>query len=152
MRAFLDGQLRLRAAAVAVPLLAVPNSDLHRKQAHIPVGGQPAPLAAQKVEPELERGLPYPVASGELRVGLAGCCLVLVNDLRPELPSLPLHGCTLRGWPCPGQDVSDRTVTNEGGISAWKNLPSTMLAPGWRALRGPRAGSGFGHRSSEPGA
>jgi hypothetical protein len=89
------------------------SCDLHWKQAHMAVGGQPATLAAQEVEPPLERGFPYPVAGGELRVGLVRCCLVLVNNLRPELPSLPLHGRTPRGWLCPGQDVSDRTVSEQ---------------------------------------
>jgi hypothetical protein len=92
-------------------LLDVTNSDLHRQQSHLAVGGQLASLATQKVQPPLERCFPYPVASSELGVGLARPCLVLVNDLRPKLASSPFHAHTLRALHCPRQDVSDRTVT-----------------------------------------
>jgi hypothetical protein len=47
-------------------------------------------------------------------VGLARSRLVVVDHLRPELASSPVHGHTLRGQQGPGQDVSDRTVSAPG--------------------------------------
>ena len=67
--------------------------------------------------------------------GLARSRLVIIDHLRPQLASPPLHDRNLRGRHYPGQDVSDRTVT--------QREPSCGSRPsGLRRARPPRPETG----------